>query len=58
MSTKDRIILFFFAGGFSLFRPAFAQAKEDFTLIKGGVTEQVKNIRNKTNAGANGETVG
>jgi len=49
---------FVLAGGASLVKPAFAQAQVDFQLLKGGITEQVKNIRTKTQAGASGESVG
>jgi len=49
---------FILAGGGALIKPAFAQAKTDFQTIRTGVTEQVKNIRAKTEAGASGESVG
>jgi len=49
---------FVLAGGVSLIKPALAQAQTDFQTIKTGVTEQVKNIRAKTEAGASGESVG
>ena len=52
------IAIFLLAGGGSLIRPALAQAQIDFQLVKGGLTEQVKNIRAKTEAGASGESVG
>lgn len=49
---------FFFAGGSNLVRPAFAQAKTDIGDLATGVSETVQNIRNKTEAGMNGEAVG
>jgi len=52
------IAVFLVAGGGSLVRPAFAQAKEDFTTVKGGISQTVKDIRNKTKAGESGESVG
>ncbi len=52
------ITAFILAGGGSLIRPAFAQAQEDFSSVRTTLTEQVKNIRNKTNAGKTGESVG
>ena len=39
------IILFLVAGGGSLIAPAFAQAKSDIGKIRGGVSENVKNIK-------------
>jgi len=52
------VAVFFVAGGGSLIRPAFAQARTDFESIRGGLTEQVKNIRAKTKAGEAGDSVG
>jgi len=52
------IAVFLVAGGGSLLRPAFAQAKEDISSLRSGVSQTVQDIRNKTEAGKTGESVG
>jgi len=49
---------FALAGGVGITKQAFAQFQTDFQTVKVGLTEQVKNIRAKTEAGATGESVG
>jgi len=49
---------FLVAGGGTLLRPAFATAQQDFLSLKTGVTQAVKDIRSKTQAGESGESVG
>lgn len=49
---------FVLAGGGSLVRPALAQVREDVSSSRTFLTEQVKNIRNKTRAGEAGDSVG
>jgi len=51
-------VAFFAFGGTTLLKPAFETLKEDFSELKTGVTEQVQNIKAKTEAGKAGETVG
>jgi len=52
------IAVFLVAGGGSLIKPAFAQAREDLSSIRTGVSQTVQDIRNKTEAGKTGESVG
>jgi len=52
------IAVFLVAGGGSLLKPAFAQAKADLSSVRTGVSESVKNIRQKTKDGMNGDSVG
>jgi len=52
------VIAFFTLGGVSLTKPAFQTFKTDLTSFRTGITEQVKNIQAKNEAGKNGETVG
>jgi len=52
------IAVFLVAGGGSLIKPAFAQARQDITSFRVGISETVRNIRTKTQDGMNGEAVG
>jgi len=52
------IAVFLVAGGGSLIRPAFAQAREDLSSIRSGVSQTVQDIRNKTASGMSGDSVG
>jgi len=63
VSTKTIFVIlaigaFVLAGGIGISKSAFAQFQTDFQSVKVGLTEQVKNIRAKTEAGATGESVG
>jgi len=52
------IAVFLVAGGGSLVKPAFAQARADLSSVRTGISESVKNIRTKTQDGMNGDSVG
>ena len=52
------IAVFLVAGGGSLLKPAFAQARADVSSLRTGISESVKNIRTKTKDGMNGDSVG
>ena len=51
-------VAFFAFGGSNLLRPALETFQLDIGALKVGVTEQVKDIRAKFEAGKAGETVG
>ncbi len=52
------IAVFLVAGGGSLIKPAFAQARADVSSLRTGISESVKIIRQKTDNGMNGDSVG
>jgi len=52
------VIAFFTLGGISLTRPALQTFRTDLSAFTSGISQQVKDIQAKTQAGQNGETVG
>ncbi len=52
------VIAFFTFGGTQLASPAFQTFKTDISSFTTGITQQVKDIQAKNQAGKTGETVG